>query len=174
MDHVSVAHVSTDTHGSRSPDSFGLNDQSTKAKCELIEQRWPHLSMIGDFHTHPYNAYGEVMDDRGWEFSDADYEWYESGHTRETWPGRVGLVLTLAELKRHREDNAIDPAVKGRHGNILHWQLGRYRFWMSAYAIDSDNGELAVSPRPDRPRSREHVYIDVPTINGTDAWFTYD
>ncbi len=172
MDHVTVAHVSTDTHGKRHPEHFTLNQVSTQAKCDLMNQRWPHLAMIGDFHTHPYSHYDEVPSD-GSEFSRGDFDWYEKYHTRETWAGRVGLVLTLAKLKRH-DRRSVNPSVKKRHGNTLYWQLGRYRFWLAAYAIDSVGDRLVVSPQSNRERSRQYVYIDVPTINGTNAWFTYD
>ena len=172
MDHVTVAHISTDSHGKRHPDYFTLNETSTNAKCELMKLRWPHLTMIGDFHTHPYLRYDEVPAD-GPEFSDGDIKWYEEFQTRKTWAGRVGLVLTLAELTR-RDGRGIAPSVSKRHGNTLHWQLGRYRFWLTAYAIDSEDNRLVVSPKSNGEKSRQYVYIDVPTINGTDSWFTWD
>ena len=65
MDHVTVEHVSTDTYADHTPDSVGLSDQTTDAKRALIAQRWPHLSMIGDLHTHPYRNYSQAVKDKG-------------------------------------------------------------------------------------------------------------
>ncbi|MCY3811151.1 MAG: hypothetical protein OXH15_05095 [Gammaproteobacteria bacterium] len=174
MDHITIEHVSTDTYAKRKPDSVALSDRTTSAKRDVIEQRWPHLSMIGDFHTHPYTNYTEAVDNKGWEFSRGDFEWYENGHTAESWAGRVGLVLAIAGLQRYHKDNHATTRVRSRYGNTLQWQLGRYRFWLSAYSVDPLEGRLIVSPRGGANPSRRYVYIDVPTINGTDAWFTYE
>lgn len=172
MAHITIQHVSTDTYGKRSPKFFALNDTSTQAKCDILARRWPHLDMVGDFHTHPYLSNKDVLDNKGWEFSCGDYKSYEDC-TPESWAGRVGLVLTLAELQRYYPDKSIDPQVKTRHGNIIQWQIGRYRFWLSAYAVDAVGDRLVVSPKSGSTRPRRYVYIDVPTINGTDAWFNY-
>lgn len=170
MDHITIEHVSTDTYAERTHYWNQLNDQTTKAKQELMAQRWPHLTMVGDFHTHPYRNYSRALRDKGWQFSKADYHSYEGWESSEGWPGRVGVVLTIAELKRSDTSYA-EPSVAEDH--ILYWQLGQYRFWLAAYAVDRLNGGLVVTPKDGRESTREHVYIDVPTINGTTEWFNY-
>lgn len=166
MDHVVVDYVSTDTFAKGTANEVGLNDVVTEVKQRVIAYRWPHLTMVGDFHTHPYKRVGEVRRDRGWEFSDADRSSYGSP---ETWPGRMALVLTIAELGRSSD---MDAEVVS--DNVIHWQMDRYRFWLSGYSIDRCGTRLLVSPTPDKGRpSRPAVYVDAPTVNGTNSWFVY-
>lgn len=186
MDHVVVEHVSTDKFaegtylGSDAP-----NDDVTTVKQEVVADRWPHLSMLGDFHTHPYKGgLREVANAGptsagklgGWHASPADVAHQESLDP-DGWLGRIFLILTIARLDKYDPDTHMEPRLVAKH--ILHWQqLGRYRFWLSAYSLDEcANGagkKLVVSPKAksDDPQ-RRHVYVDVPTINGTNAWYAY-
>lgn len=174
-DHITVEHVSTDTDAERTPDSIALSERTTQIKREMVQDRWPNLSLVGDFHTHPYKSYGQALREKGWQFSDGDYQWYQEDRTRESWPGRVGLVLAIAELKKNQGYQ--DPRVRKRLGNTIQWQQCQYRFWLSAYAIDNVGDRLIVSPpNPhggDNGPLRSYVFIDVPTINGTSEWFSY-
>lgn len=186
MDHVVVEHVSTDKFAEGTYwESDAPNDDVTRVKEEIVADRWPHLSMLGDFHTHPYKGgLGEVTNagptsagkPGGWHASPGDVCVYEK-RDRDSWPGRIFLILTIARLEKYDPDKHIEPERIDSH--ILAWQqLGRYRFWLSAYSLDEcTNGagkKLVVSPKAksDDPQ-RCHVYIDVPTINGTDAWYAY-
>ncbi|MCY3841320.1 MAG: hypothetical protein OXH09_22180 [Gammaproteobacteria bacterium] len=69
MDHVMVEHVSTDTYATRSYWDVELNDTVIDTKRQIIRDRWPHLLMIGDFHTHPYETYKDAKEVKGWEAS---------------------------------------------------------------------------------------------------------
>ena len=174
IDHIMVEHASTDTYAERSYQSVTLNDRVTEAKRQVLEGRWPHLSLIGDFHTHPYkNGYVEALGASGWEASRGDYESYIEKDEDSPWRGScAALILTITDLKRYREESYHDPKVTRDH--IVHWQQKEYRFWLSAFAIDKVDGTLVVSPRPKSdPRTRPHVFIDVPTITGTTAWFDW-
>ena len=66
MDHISVEHVSVDTAAKKETDSVSLSKHSTLVKRRIIEDRWPNLSLIGDFHTHPYKSLAEVRGIKGW------------------------------------------------------------------------------------------------------------
>lgn len=172
MDHVVVEHVSTDTYADRKYQYVTLNSDVTEIKRQVLEDRWPHLSLIGDFHTHPYkDGYMETVGAGGWNASKGDYESYIDRDEESPWRGCcAALILTITELKRYHENTHRDSGVPQHH--IVHWQQHDYRFWLSAYAIDKVDDELVVSPNPNAgERRRPHVYIDVPTINGTNAWF---
>lgn len=137
--------------------------------------------MIGDFHTHPYESYGEARINRGWEFSDGDRASSEGPFCNDLWKEcRVSLVLTIAKLKKVYEDKRIDGHALA--DNVLHWQMDNYRFWLSAYALDkADEGNgsyrFVIAPGPDgKPPvegDRGRVYLDVPTVAGTTRWFEY-
>lgn len=179
MDHVVVDYISTDTYAKRTANDVTLNDDVTEVKQRVIELRWPHLTMLGDFHTHPYENVGDVPKGKGckgWEFSKGDREWYEGnieGHSPTTWPGRIALVLTIAELGRsnHKDAEVVSD-------NVICWQMDKYRFWLAGYSIDPCGDKLLVSPASDTTSDgdrsvRPTVYIDAPTVNGTDAWFNW-
>ena len=171
MDHFMVEHVTTDTFAKGTYWSVGLNEVVTRTKCEVIEERWPHLSLIGDFHTHPYKTYSEAEGAKGWEASKEDRDSWKHDKLVED-PTSIALILTIAQLKRQREH--ITPKTKRK--NTLHWQQGKFRYWLAGYSIDRvDKGSVicVISPDPKNDAARKHVYIDVPTINGTNAWFSY-
>ena len=178
-DHVVVEHVSTDIFAKGTANEVDLNLKVMDVKQKVVEQRWPHLSLVGDFHTHPYKNFGEVVSNAGWEFSKGDRAWYEKHEEPDSWPGCVALVLAIGELKRFREDSQLEATTV--NNNIIRWQIDRFRFWLSGYAIDEIRKpkpkRLVVSPRADTDRSelprRPAVYIDAPTINGTNRWFSY-
>ena len=176
MDHVTVEHVSTDTAAEREPDSNALNDRTTDIKRQIVQDRWPNLSLLGDFHTHPYSSYSDVMGCKGWEFSKGDFEFFEYDHKPDSWlwDARVSLVLTLAQIKRKTATYIAGEVKSAKHGNVLQWQQCDYRLWLSAYALDKVNGRLVVSPHPAAKEPRwQRVFIDAPTINGTNEWFSY-
>lgn len=91
----------------------------------------------------------------------------------EKWAGRVFLILTIARLAKLHPDKHVEPQLEENH--IICWQqLKRYRFWLSAYSLDEYDGRFVVSPKAnsDDP-ARRNVYIDVPTVNGTNAWYAW-
>ena len=179
QDHVVVEHVSTDTFARGTSNEVALNKKVTKVKLDVIRRRWPHLSLVGDFHTHVYQNYQEVVDNKGWEFSKGDYDSYgDPQYGPDHWDGRCALVLTIAELKRIQEGSRVD--AQSIADNVIHWQVGDFRFWLSAYAIDHSElqpDRYVISPPYDRPSidasGRQNVYIDAPTINGTSTWFQH-
>ena len=177
-----------DAHAEKAANWVSFNDESNMNKKRVVESRWPHLCLIGDFHTHPYDNYSQAKRDRGWEFSRADRESLEENDfCGNLWSDcRVSLVLTIAKLKRVREEQRIDPdPAFGELKNVLYWQMDNYRFWLSGYAADKvnkDSGKYSfiVSPRhrgwscpPRCENSRARVRIDVPTVTGSSHRFKH-
>ena len=184
-DHLVVQHATTDIVGARAKNWSSFSLPSALAKQSVVSARWPHLSMIGDFHTHPYEKYTDAERTGGWEASEGDRVWYEehfAENVRNTNLQRrfkVSLVLTIAKLQRVREDTRAAPEVLG-HGNVLRWQLGDFRYWLTAYSLDrtsdDDDSPLVLSPREAgwpkvEHAGRDDVYLDVPTIYGTERYF---
>ena len=184
-DHLVVQHATTDIVAERAKSWSSFSLPSALAKQSVVSARWPQLSMIGDFHTHPYEKYTDAESIGGWEASEGDRVWYEehfAENVRDTNLQRrfkVSLVLTIAKLQRVREDTRALPEVLG-HGNVLKWQLGDFRYWLTAYSLDrtsnDDHSPLVLSPREEgwpevEHAGRDHVYLDVPTIYGTERYF---
>ena len=78
-----------DTFAKGTANEVDLNLKVMDVKQKVVEQRWPHLSLVGDFHTHPYKNFGEVVSNAGWEFSKGDRAWYEKHEEPDSWPGCV-------------------------------------------------------------------------------------
>ena len=179
-DHFVIQHATTDIVAERSKGKVGFSPAGALAKQHVVSARWPHLALIGDFHTHPYKSYGEAT----WGASEEDRAWYEQNfydnvteaslHTRF----RVSLILSIAELQRISDKSRIQPKLTREH--VLHWQLGNFRFWLAAYSVDrptdNDCPPLHLSPREEgwpnvQHAGRDKVYLDVPTIYGTERYF---
>ena len=181
VDHVVVEQVATDKFAKGTYwETEEPREDVTTTKQEVVADRWPHLSMLGDFHTHPYKSLKEATDagptsagrPGGWHASVGDIKAQEC-RSPGKWEGRIFLILTIARLARFNPDKHQKPEREAPH--ILRWQqLRRYRFWLSAYSLDEYEGRLVASPKAnsDDP-TRRNVYVDIPTINGTDAWFTW-
>lgn len=172
VDHFVVEHASTDkfVKGSSS-EVEPLIETVTHEKRTVLRNQWPHLQLIGDFHTHPYTTYSQALAAKGWEFSTADYETYDNNWSPNEWEGRCALVLTIAELKKVHESSRKSNELW--EDNVIHWQVGSFRFWLSAIVLDvvekSQGLRFIASPgKKDCSQTRPNVYINVPTIRGVD------
>ena len=173
VDYLIVEHASTDKFAKGYATWVeSWNETVNKEKRKVICSQWPHLQVIGDFHTHPYANYTQAERDRGWEFSAGDFKFHEELNP-EHWEGRCALVLTIAELKRVQEDSRRSNETWA--DNVIHWQLGDFRYWLSAIVLDviqeSDTSRFVLSPRHDikADSTRPNVYLRVPTIRGVEV-----
>lgn len=112
----------------REPDAVTPNRHAAELKCNLMERWSPHLSLIGDFHTHPYASLAEVRETQGWKFSKADVEalqdddflWDKAdGHP-------VALVVTVCRLGRVPATFGTMPVGDA----VESFDVGEFRFWI--------------------------------------------
>ena len=188
IDHVFVSDVSTDTYAYRDKNSVLINETVTAEKLKVIESRWPYMSLVGDFHTHPYSDVAETAsvarNQQYWRFSEWDYKCYEEAPTDDQfhpskWKGRISLVLTIASNKRKHID--VQGELIPSHNNAITWLFEDYRLFLAGYAIDiSTKSEsehvFVVSPPQNTKKNqnqRPNIYLDVPSVLGTDLWQSY-
>ena len=168
MDYYIVDHISNDKYARGTHSKVSLNEKVTEVKSDILRRRWPHIALIGDYHTHPYTSDTDAKRDKGWEFSPGDYRSYQDWSPQQ-WPGRCALVLTIAKLKRVHNNKRVD--VETKDTNVVLWQIGDFRYWVSAYIIDVISEKsapyYAVSPRKKKETEpyRSDVFLDIPTIN---------
>ena len=97
-----------------------------------IVKRWsPHLSLLGDFHTHPYKSLKKLRRVRGSEFSRTDIRSFlrdDDLWDRADSPP-IALVMAITKLKRVHEGRARHPAA-----HRSRFDIGQYRFSISAGA----------------------------------------
>ncbi|MGE3917969.1 MAG: hypothetical protein AB7F78_19920, partial [Hyphomicrobiaceae bacterium] len=71
---IYIERVSVSISAQRHRNWVQPNNDAARFKNEIV-QRWsPHLQLLGDFHSHPYKTRAEVEDQRGYEFSDGDFD----------------------------------------------------------------------------------------------------
>ena len=105
---------------------------------DIVKHSSPHLSLLGDFHTHPYYSLGELKECRGWNFSETDTASFLGDDN--LWARADGspicLVMAITELQRVREGWA-------EAETLCRWRfdIGQYRFVISAAAGRLDNND---------------------------------
>lgn len=124
LDRMSLSLSARRTNGSVTP-----NEHAAELKHNLIERWSPHLMLLGDFHTHPYDDLAEVKSQVGWDFSDADLVSLDSDEFlwRKSDQTPVNLVMTVCRLGRVRE--TYDAVMRG--DNLWQFDAGEFRFWLN-------------------------------------------
>jgi len=72
--HIHVEQTSILLSSRRHQDWVDFNPVATKLKNSVMAEWAPHLSLLGDFHTHPYESRQDHVFNQGAKFSDADIE----------------------------------------------------------------------------------------------------
>lgn len=110
--------------------SGGLN-----AIKDMITSYWPEYSFLGDFHSHPYDHYKDVLEIKGYEFSEGDRKSILENLNNDS-DFRVSLVATIASLKK---SSYVEP--QHLSANIVSWTFNNYRFWLNACVTHSEINE---------------------------------
>lgn len=130
------------------------NKNSACLKADFMRKWTPHLSLIGDFHTHPYESVEEVKSISGYEYSVGDRSallhddllWEQSDEQP------LMLIMTVCELQRIHLT-----AGKWERNNVYTFDVGQYRLWLTAaVGYLDENAERCVT---DNKRSR--VSLDI-------------
>lgn len=152
--HFHVDLMSLSISAKRSRNSVKPNDQAVRLKSELMDRWAPHLTLIGDFHSHPYENLAEVRDIRGFEFSDADeasfldddFLWERANDQP------IMLAMTICKLARVHEKHAAETI----RSNIAHFDVGEFRFWLNAAVgfLDASGSRRCTGNRPSNVKLR--------------------
>jgi len=132
--HVLVRRVALQLRAHTSVRSFVPEPRSEAVHLEMARELFPHLELVGDFHSHPYDTLAALREHRGWSFSpqDEDYnrtwveELSEAGHRP-----RAGLILAIARAGRR---TLAEPPGE----NILRALIGQCHCFLAAYRINRD------------------------------------
>lgn len=114
-------------NGSVQPD---LN--SLLLKIEFVRKYWPHLEVVGTFHSHPYENLKEVREIKGWRASDGDLEFWPDIHAQlfPSSPYLAHIVLTVAKMEKRGW--ALPKEIEGQSG--LELSLDQRKVWITSYA----------------------------------------
>jgi hypothetical protein len=156
-----------DTSALRTPSKVQPVPDALELKWRIMAAYWPHLELLGDFHTHPWATVEMALQKRR---DGTKRYWFSKQDIRdlETRPEflrrhrfRVALALTIAQMQKRstRAHRMVE------HGAV-EFTLGTYRLWLKAYVVmqNGANGggpEVEVSAHTDR-----HVALDCPSLVG--------
>ena len=119
----------------------------------VMQRRAPQMAFLGKLHTHPYESVTEVQDEKGWNFSSQDRQWWPEiendrmdllplyGTDAPLW-----LVVAVAPLKKVNFSsgaNSIDDRL-----NIWRIDIGELRFWLHAEMGYPDDHGIAQFDQP--------------------------
>ena len=116
-------------------DSVVSSPNSLVVKADLVQSCFPHLSFVGDFHTHPYRHFSEVKKNRGYYLSATDREALTCDSVFYKKLGyRVGMIATIAYADRAGQNRAGYPT---KYKNMVELVIGHLRIWLTAYVARS-------------------------------------
>ena len=134
--HVFVDRFGPSISSRKSAGAVRPNSKASGLMHAVIQRRAPHLAFLGDFHTHPYDSLQDVMDIKGWEFSNTDRQWWPArdaedeidiwrilGEQMPLW-----LVVAVAPLQRVFANVGARPL----KDNVWRFDIGELRFWLNA------------------------------------------
>ena len=124
------------------------NLRSEEEHVRMARELFPHLDLVGDFHSHPYATLADLQEARGWDYTAADEEdnqaWYERMRACGHQP-RVGLILALAQGERSGR------AARSRKANLIRTTFGRCQGYLAAYRMGRDGSYHADGVTLQRP-----------------------
>jgi hypothetical protein len=136
------------------------NLDAAKLKNEVMMRWSPHLTLLGDFHSHPYRNLKEVNAESGYNFSPEDLKelrtndfiWEQSGNNP------VILVITVCRLGRVR-----DSVQDNFRNNTARYAVGDFQFWLNCavgYVDEAGKRCVTGNTSPDVQVSVEGWYFN--------------
>ena len=123
-----IDHVTVDVGAKRLADEVEPNARGLNIKQGVVNAYWPHLSFLGDFHTHPYDHFrrDRVVREARFTFSEPDRSDVEENSDYWRCVGlKLGLVLTIAQMDNRGWKK---PRRMPHRQNAVEWTMDRYRF----------------------------------------------
>lgn len=149
---VSIRRVALQLRGKTDAGHFEADPRSQAIQLTMARELFPHLELVGDFHSHPFRDLKTLRACRGWTYTPDDersnQEWMASLDAEGHRP-RVSLILALARGRRSRAAPAmIRPYV-------LRASIGPCHCYLAAYRIHRDG-----------TYGTDDVTLHCPTITG--------
>ena len=145
-------------------ESVQSSPNSLIVKADLVRSCFPHLSFLGDFHTHPYRHFSEVKKCRGYYLSQTDRQALTSDSAFYKKLGyRIGMVATIAYAERACQNRASYPT---KYRNRVELVIGHLRIWLTAYVARNRIKDGLVYSEDES----SDVTLHVPCITGLDQF----
>ncbi|MDH1471760.1 hypothetical protein [Shewanella sp. GD03713] len=139
-DKIIITSATIETSAIRHENYVQPDVESIETKKALIQQYWPHLELVGTFHSHPYDSLDDVNRIKGWEAS-SEEETGEYGDT-EYWPDfhkkivpeqplLAHLILTVAQLQK--TGWALPDLIECSNHSYFRISAGMKKLWLNSY-----------------------------------------
>ncbi len=159
-----IEYIHTDSTAKQETDSVTPNDDALTLKMDLVSSYWPHLSYIGDFHTHPDETIQDTEEVKNYHFSKEDRDCLVNNkESYESIGYRVGLVVAVSSLKR---SGSKENDWHGKGENRIVITKGNLRIWIGAYVAKKESGKVSYTNDDD-----SKVALDIPCLLG--LWYEH-
>lgn len=134
--HVYVQQAPVQIRAKATKDEVWPNSQSLSTHLEAAKVLFPHLEVIGDFHSHPYKSDRGLRRWKKWEPSRKDYEsnrsWVESMRGNHNDPC-IAFIIAIGKRKR-----SLKGKISSVGPNVHFLPIGRNLVVVSVYRILRD------------------------------------
>lgn len=132
---VHVRSVRTQVRAEGFVDRVDYDLRSIEAQMALMDYFMLGSDIVADFHTHPYETEKELLQVRGWKYSEADettmVPWVARLRKKSFHP-RASLIMAVTRGKRKlKAPRQIKP-------NLVRFSIEKYYFYLVAYRICGD------------------------------------
>lgn len=151
IQYVCIDRFSESLSARRKKGSVKPNEDAIWLKNSIVSRWSPHLSFIGNFHTHPYNSKDQVESCNGWEFSEGDIDFFKNDETlwELTNNSPLMLVMAVAPIERVHETEAL----WYERNKVWVFNTGQLRFWISI--------GTGCAKKKKRKFTRDNVYLNL-------------
>lgn len=132
---INVGRVTTQMRARATSNQVEPNWRSFERHLSIADKFFPHLEIVGDYHSHPYRTFEYLQKARGWEYSQRDedsLEYINEKITERRSLPLFSLVVAVAQGERSG-NNAIR-----RRPNVIQVPVDDLFFVVAAYRIRRD------------------------------------
>ncbi|WP_314017856.1 hypothetical protein [Stutzerimonas degradans] len=148
---IVVTTATVETSALATQNSVDPDRKSLQMKMEFVMRYWPHLEVVGTFHSHPYKHLDDVRRASGWRASseedEGDLLFWPQLHKQlfKHNPYLAHLIITVTDLKK--KGWAVPKEIERESGFEL--SLGKRKLWITSYASvatqDEDGAQMMAS-----------------------------
>lgn len=99
---IVVTMATVETTALQHQDWVSPEPESLEMKRDFFNKYWPHIELVGTFHSHPYASLTEVNSIQGWRASPGDCEHWPQAHETllSDMPHLAHIIVTVASLEK--------------------------------------------------------------------------
>jgi hypothetical protein len=139
---IFVDRVSPSFSSKKHQDWVRPNRKAVELQKEFMDRWAPEMSLLGDFHSHPYDDLNTVNTNRGYHFSKGDFNYLQNDEFiwQNTEYKPLIVVITICKLGRVH-----DTGSRMISSNVWCWDVGEFRFWLNAAVGYIKDGQRTIT-----------------------------